>query len=131
MELENLDLIKFDPQPDLLQEVVNQLIKDFGIFGMEIHFSGNPALAYSELFGQVNKHLEVLARYSQQKYISLLYRIDLNEQQIGKALSLHPEEPFSATVTDLILIRELQKVVLRNWYRGSHKGPLDPDRNLP
>jgi hypothetical protein len=114
MEPDSLDLIKFNAQPGLLQQVADQIIKDFGMLGMEIHFSGNPSLAYTELFGQVNAHLEGLARSNKQKYLSLLYRIDLSEQQVGKALADNPGDPFSAAVTDLILKRELQKVVLRN-----------------
>jgi hypothetical protein len=118
MESDSLDLIKFNPQPGLLQQVADQLIKDFGMFGLDIHFSGKPELAYSELFGQVNAHLETLARSNKQKFLSILYRIDLSEQQVGKALAENPADPFSAAVTDLILKRELQKVVLRNQTKG-------------
>ena len=100
--------------PDLLIQVVEQIKKDYGMFAIEIQFSGNPALAYTELFGQLNAHLKTLERANKQKFISILYRVDLSEQQIAKALAEHPSDTFSAVIADLILKRELQKVVLRN-----------------
>ncbi len=114
MDEKGLDLIQFNRNPDLLLQVVEQIKKDFGMFAIGIEFSGDPKQAYAELFGQLHAHLKTLEHSNKQKFISILYRVDLSEQQIAKAMQQHPSDTFTAIVADLILKRELQKVILRN-----------------
>ena len=104
---------------DLIKDVANQIIKDFDMFGLEIKFSGNAYNAYEELFEQIEPHINQLISLNQQKFMSILYRIDVNEEQIKKAVSENSSESFSAIVSDLIIKRELQKVVIRNHYKKS------------
>ncbi len=106
---------------DLIKETANQLIKDFDMFGMEIKFSGNAYNAYDELFEQIEPHINKFINSNQQKFLSILYRIDLSDDQIKKAVAENSSEPFSAIVSDLIIKRELQKVVIRNHYKNSNK----------
>jgi hypothetical protein len=51
---------------------------------------------------------------------NLLNRVDLTEKQIQKAI---PSAPYSnlKLLSELIIKRELQKVVIRYWYRQSSK----------
>ncbi|HEV7230469.1 MAG TPA: hypothetical protein VGO45_04010 [Bacteroidia bacterium] len=115
------ELIFDDPnypeRPEIIRQVAAQVIKDFEMFGLTIVFNGDMLNVYSELFDQVSKQLEDLIKKDQQRFISILYRIDLSEQQVKKALSDNPSRSFSAVLTDLILKRELQKVILRNRFR--------------
>jgi len=48
--------------------------------------------------------------------MGILYRIDVSDEQIKKAVRENTSEPFSEIVTDLIIKRELQKVVIRSHY---------------
>jgi len=111
------DLSKYINQLDLIKDTANQIIKDFDMFGLEIKFSGNAFNAYEELFEQIEPHIDQLITSNQQKFMSILYRIDLSDEQIKKAVNENSSEPFSAIVSDLIIKRELQKVVIRNHYK--------------
>jgi|SRR3954470_3756063 len=112
----------FDPavyinRLDLIKDTANQVIKDFDMFGLEIKFSGNAYNAYEELFDQILPHIDKLLSSNQQKFLGILYRIDISEEQIKKAVNNNLSEPFSHIITDLVIKRELQKVVIRNQYK--------------
>lgn len=111
------DLSKYFNRLDLIKDTANQIIKDFDMFGLEIKFSGNAFNAYEELFEQIEPHINQLITSNQQKFMSILYRIDLSDEQIKKAVNENSSELFSAIVSDLIIKRELQKVVIRNHYK--------------
>ena len=112
------DLSKYINRLDLIKDTANQIIKDFDIFGLEVKFSGNAYNAYEELFEQIEPHISQLISSNHQKFLGILYRIDLNEEQIKRAVNENSSEPFSAIVTDLIIKRELQKVVIRDHYKS-------------
>lgn len=111
------DLTKYFNRLDLIKGTANQIIKDFDMFGMEIKFSGNAYNAYQELFEQIEPHIKNLLENNQQKFMGILYRIDVSDVQIKKAVSENSSESFSVIVTDLIIKRELQKVVIRDHYK--------------
>lgn len=113
------DLSKYINRLDLIKDTANQIIKDFDMFGMEIKFSGNAYNAYEELFEQIEPHMNQLINSNQSKFMGILYRIDLSDVQIKKAVEENKSESFSAIVTDLIIKRELQKVVIRDHYKKS------------
>jgi len=102
---------------DFLNDTAQQAIKDFGMSGIEIKFSGNAENAYAELFSQIHPHIEKLLKGSKGVFYNLLYRIDLSEQQIKKAVESSLDRSVSESLTDLILKRELLKVVIRKTYK--------------
>jgi hypothetical protein len=103
---------------DFIKDTAHQIIKDFDMFGLEIKFSGNAYNAYEELFDQIEPHISNLITTNRQKFLGILYRIDLSDEQLKKAVNENTSEPFAAIVTDLIIKRELQKVVIRNHYKA-------------
>lgn len=103
---------------DLIKDTAEQIIKDFDMFGMEIKFSGNAYNAYEELFNQIEPHIKNLIDTNHQKFMGILYRIDLSDEQVKKAVNENSSESFSEIVTDLIIKRELQKVVIRKHYKN-------------
>lgn len=111
------DISKYFNRLDLIKDTANQIIKDFDMFGMEIKFSGSGYNAYEELFEQIEPHIKKLIDSNHSKFMGILYRIDLNDDQIKKAITQNSSESFSEIVTDLIIKRELQKVVIRNHYK--------------
>jgi len=111
------DLSPYFNRLDLIKDAANQIIKDFDMFGLEIKFSGNAYNAYEELFEQIEPHINQLISSNRQKFLGILYRIDLSDEQIKKAVNENSTEAFSAIVSDLIIKRELQKVVIRNHYK--------------
>lgn len=122
--MENLPLSKKDFERyqrslDLLKEVVAQINKDFQLNGLEVEFSGKDEAAYTELTEQIRPVIEYLLEKQPDRFWNLLYSIDLNENQVKQAL-FGAESNSIAQLTDLILKRELQKVVIRNYYSGKH-----------
>jgi hypothetical protein len=112
------DISKYINRLDLIKETADQIIKDFDMFGIEIKFSGSAYNAYEELFDQIEPHISQLIHSNQSKFMGILYRIDLSDEQIKKAVRDNNSESFPAIATDLIIKRELQKVVIRNHYKS-------------
>ena len=111
-----LDLSPYLNRIDILNETAQQVIKDFGMNGMEIKFSGNAGNAYLELFSQILPLVEKVQKENFQSFYNLMYRIDISESQIKKAVEESKDKSFSAVVTDLILKRELLKVAFRKQF---------------
>jgi hypothetical protein len=112
----------FDIRPyinrfELIRDTADQVIKDFEMFGLEIKFSGSAYSAYDELFEQIHPHIDKLIRTNHQKFMGILYRIDLSEDQIKKAVKENTMESFPEIITDLVIKRELQKVVIRKQFK--------------
>lgn len=106
---------------DILNDTAQQVIKDFGMTGVEITpiaigVSGNTENAYAELFSQILPHIEKLQKENFQNFYNLMYRIDISEGQIKKAVGEAKDRSFSEIITDLILKRELLKVLIRKSY---------------
>ena len=87
------------------------------MFDLEVKFSGNAYNAYEELFDQIEPHIDHLISSNRSKFLGILYRIDLSDEQIKKAVQENVSESFSSILTDLIIKRELQKVVIRDHYK--------------
>lgn len=103
---------KFSIQPylndlEILNATVEQIKKDFSFFSLPVHFSGNRETAYNELCEQIHPHIKKLQETNYEQLLSVLYRIDVPEKQI----TLNAEH-----LTDLIIKRCLQKVVLRKLF---------------
>ena len=110
------DISPYLNRPDLLRETAQQVIKDFGMTGLEIKFTGNTENAYRELFSQILPLIDKLQKENFRNFYTLMYRIDISEWQIKKAVQDSKDRSFSETVTELILKRELIKVVFRKQY---------------
>lgn len=111
-----MDIAPYLNRLDMLDDTAKQVIKDFGMQGIEIRFSGNSENAYAELFSQILPLIEKMQNENFQNFYNLMYRIDIPEGQIKKAVAQASDKSFSETVTDLILKRELLKVVTRKHY---------------
>ncbi|MFI5149332.1 MAG: hypothetical protein ACHQRM_06325 [Bacteroidia bacterium] len=100
----------------ILKAVIEQLMKDFGRFGLDIREPLPGTDAYSSLQSQVAPIIEKTLLSNDSLLTGILYSIDLSEVQVRKALQEQPERPYPLVLTDLILKRELQKVVLRKRF---------------
>lgn len=114
MDIANIS--KYINELDFIKATANQIIKDFDMFGLEIKFSGSKYDAYEELFDQIEPYIDELLSVNRSKFMSVLYRIDVSEYQLKKAVEENESESFSTIITDLIIKRELQKVVIRAHY---------------
>jgi len=122
--MENLPLSKddfsrYERSVNLLQDVVAQINKDFRLNGFEVEFSGQGETAYQELSGQLAPVIDYMLEHQAEKFWNLIYSIDLNESKVKQILFGDDEmENAIGQLTDLILKRELQKVVIRHFYSG-------------
>jgi hypothetical protein len=114
-------LQRYHSDREIIQMTADQLIKDMGEFSIQITFKGKKETPYKELYDQVEPVIQKLERKEPERLRALLYRIDISEKKIIAALSDSSEIDLSAFITDLILQRELQKVLTRIYF--SH-----PDR---
>ncbi len=110
------DLSTYRKQIEIIRDTAAQIIKDFEIAGEEISFSGNAETAYIELKSQIFPIVEKLLQSNFQKFLFLLYKIDVSENAIKK-ISSENKKKFAENVCELILERELKKVIIRKFYR--------------
>lgn len=103
--------------PNLLRDLILQLLKDFQT--AQIPLTLNPEENYS--FEGLCKGIEFVIENHLKRggtLKNLLNRVDLTEKQIKKAISgaIHSN---LRRLAELIIKRELQKVVIRYWYQQS------------
>jgi hypothetical protein len=115
--VKQFDIELYKHQSEIISQTVQQVQKDFGMFGFEVAFSGNSELAYEEMFRQLSVHITQLLETDYNKLASLLYHIDLGEDKIAHAREQHPEWGIADIVTELVIHRELKKVLMRNYFK--------------
>jgi hypothetical protein len=104
-------------QEELIRETAGQIIKDFAEFDLSISFSGNVHDFYQVLFVQMQQHVAFLLTEKTEKFLNLLYRIDVDISDIESYQIQVPDVPFDSLVTELILHREFKKVLMRDFFR--------------
>ncbi len=119
MKLPSLnELSPFYNRTDLLEKVVEQIKKDFNWFSFNITFKGKEESPYQELYLQILPLIEELLNDDYPKLIAMLYRIDLDEEFLNRKLKESAHSDTDEVITDLIIKRELQKVIIKEVYRS-------------
>ena len=77
-----------------------------------------------ELKQKLSLHINHLINHDFEKLVSLLYRIDVNENKIRQLLKQEEGENAAGLIADLIIERQLQKIESR---RKSAKNDSIPD----
>ena len=114
--MEDLHPEKYRHDLEVIRNTANQVIKDFGISGIEITFSGNHSTAYQELLTQVLPALRQLYKERKDVFMSLLYRIDVEEQKVKQLSEKESSVDFFIKLTELVIEREFTKVLIRKIY---------------
>ena len=125
MHIQSIELYQNDL--NLLQQTVEQIIKDFATHGLEIKFSNLNKSPYEELMSQLNPQIAHLLANDQERLFALLYSIDLPEKKLKEALK-KSDNNLVLELSELILKRELQKVVLRNFFSNHSKNSSNQDK---
>lgn len=99
----------------IIRETAEQVIKDFGIFGMEINFPDDLRYAYDDLFDQLKDIIFELMQKTPEKLSALLYQIDVDEKKMKSESPEMFEE--NEWITDIILEREFLKVLTRHYFK--------------
>ena len=94
-----------------LNDTLNQLQKDCLMIGINFNFK-DPIRNYKDLFECTFEFVNYLEKHYPKKVFDLLYRIDLPEEFIRNEIE-KTEYSFRQIIAELIVKRELYKVVLR------------------
>ena len=114
-EINKISLAKYSSNKEILSLLIHQLIKDFESCGIYLKL---PIDANVELIKEyVYEALLRDVHSSQSKIHQLLYRIDVSENSVGKITDQNNFKYFINSLTDIVIERELKKIITRKYYR--------------
>lgn len=122
-EIHKNNIQEFFDSEDIILETIQQIMKDFGMFGLDISFSGDIKNAFSELHSQITSQVEVLFNTDVSKLYSVLYQVDISNKKIENTQSKLPEYSLIEVIAYQIIIRDLQKVLTRRYYKTKNNKP--------
>ena len=97
-----------------LAQTTTQLEKDFLTVGINFDIE-KPVKDYKQLFFFTTNLVNALNEQDPKRIINLLYRIDLSEEKVQNEMK-NTKLTFSELLAELIVKRELQKVIIKNYY---------------
>ncbi len=109
----NIEKYRYDLE--IIRQTAAQVIKDFGMTGIEITFSGNAKSAYAELENQMVPVISKIYIKEYERFQNLLYRIDVDEKEIQKIKKNYPAHLHAQLISKLILEREFIKILCRKF----------------
>jgi hypothetical protein len=115
--ISNLNISAHLNREEIVRETAAQIMKDFGMFGVEITFTGNIETAYQELHNQLIEQISRLVSVNYDLFLSVMYQIDISDREIVKAQQDLPHYSHTEIVAHQIIARELKKVLLRRYFR--------------
>lgn len=103
---------------ELLADTAAQIQKDLGLAELEVARGESESTPYDQLFDSVLPVMRSMIERDLDRLPQVLYRIDLSEKLVLRAME-SPDTP--EILTDAIIKRCFQKVVLRRMYSKGHK----------
>ena len=103
---------------DIVQETAVQIMKDFGMFGVEITFTGDTSRAYDELHHQLIEQITLLIERNYDLLLSVLYQVDITEREIARAEQELPHYNNVEIIAHQVIVRDLKKVLLRRYFKA-------------
>lgn len=113
----NTNVSAFLDRAEIVRETANQIIKDFGMFGVEITFSGDTLNAYDELHKQLIDQISVLVVNNYDLLLSVLYQVDITNREIVKAEQELPHYSHIEIIAHQVIVRDLKKVLFRKYFK--------------
>lgn len=101
----------------VLESTLIQIEKDFRQSGIEIQIGAESYITFDYLAMLLKKEVANLLSKKNEALFNLLYRIDISEIQIKRESTKTPEKEFELLLSEMIIKRELQKVVIREYYK--------------
>lgn len=120
-QVNNSNVSQLLNQAEIVTETAEQIIKDFGMFGIEITFSGETTTAYHELHGQLVGQISYLLDHNYDMLVSVLYHVDITDREIAKATRELPEYTHLEIVAHQVIVRDLKKVLLRRYFKSQNQ----------
>jgi hypothetical protein len=117
-QIRNNNVKGFLDRTEIVRETADQIMKDFGMFGVEITFSGDVLNAYEELHRQLVEQISVLIQNNYDKLLSVLYQVDITEREIAQAEGDLPHYNHFEIIAHQVIARELKKVLWRRYFKS-------------
>ena len=117
-EINNNNISNFLSKEEIVRETATQIMKDFGMFGVEITFSGNTEDAYNELHLQLIDQITALVDRNYDLLLSVLYQVDITDREIAKAKLELPHYNHVEIIAHQVIFRDLKKVLLRRYFKS-------------
>ncbi len=102
---------------EIVRETAQQIMKDFGMFGVEITFSGDVDQAYNELHLQLVEQISLLLERNYDLLLSVLYQVDITDREIDKTTRELPHYNHVEIIAHQVIVRDLKKVLLRRYFK--------------
>jgi hypothetical protein len=116
-QVNNRNVEGFLNRAEIVQQTAEQIIKDFGLFGVEITFSGDTLKAYDELHQQLIEQITFLNQNKSELLYSILYQVDITDYEIAKAEMELPHYNHIEIIAHQVIFRDLKKVLLRRYFK--------------
>uniref|UniRef100_UPI00321633F0 hypothetical protein n=1 Tax=uncultured Draconibacterium sp. TaxID=1573823 RepID=UPI00321633F0 len=116
-QINNSNVSRHLDQAEIVQQTAEQIMKDFGMFGVEITFSGNISNAYEELHNQLIDQITLLVERNYDLLLSVLYQVDITDKEIYKAQQELPHYSHIEIIAHQVIVRDLKKVLLRRYFK--------------
>ena len=116
--LDENQLLPYLDRTEIIMQTVEQIKKDFDFHELQIQLHDYNQNVYQKLSEQIEPFVLKLIENNYQQLLQLLYRIDVSEKAISKSTADSNAISLSSEITKLIILRELQKVVIRNYYKS-------------
>ncbi len=100
----------------IIEQTYKQIQKDFGQYSVELKQMEAADTALESLFNCVQPEVKALVEHNYSKLVQILYRVDLEETLVSRALLEEDMSTALNQISVLIIHRELQKVLIRNQY---------------
>jgi hypothetical protein len=117
-EIRNTNLESFIDKKEIINALINQISKDLGMYGIELHFEENIKITYQILHNELVSKIEKLFKNDSSRLFSILYRVDISEKDLALAGFELPDYNHTEIVAHQIIKRELKKVLIRKFYKN-------------
>ncbi len=93
------------------------LLPQYTVLDTVFYSTDEAMLKQKELFQELSECINKLIVEDFERLVSILYRLDINEEKLEYLLAQHNNENASDTIASLILERQLQKIKSRRENR--------------
>ncbi len=129
-QINNSNVSSHLDQAEIVRQTAAQIMKDFGMFGVEITFSGNTDNAYAELHNQLISQITLLVERNYDLLLSVLYQVDITDREIYKAQQELPHYSHIEIIAHQVIVRDLKKVLLRRYFKSKDSQTDSLNRSL-
>jgi hypothetical protein len=115
-ELHKNNIDEYLDKEEIILATIQQIMKDFGMFGLEITFSGDISHAYHEMHSQLTQQVDLLIVRDAGRLYSILYQVDISNKALEKTQQENPEFNLVEAIAHQIIERDLKKVLTRRYF---------------